>query len=342
MNPPILSQAMLERCTRSLATLPSQPRGVPGAPDRRELEPLLASALVGSTSCEEYLAALADAYAGGTPPATPLSDFSLVAILQDGFSVLSEDELGKLARSPSAVKELNRRVEDALTSGAAGDYWVHAQLVPSEGIPAAYHEAGDRAVNEFRRIERETRPDDSLKNALPRVSERPRRWMKIAFPCALAASLLLAFYLGTQWDGRTGQGAVRLASVTARGDATRGIEDVALDVANGSDRRVFLTVVGLVPGRKMPAYHYRSEGRYIEAAPRETVEIKNLPPEFEGVTALLVFSTPTPAGGVIREVTQANTIPDSGGNDAERIRTALAKLGILADVKIIPLPKSKR
>ncbi len=309
---------------------------------RDELVGAMMSVATGPVTVDEYSGLLAAAFGPGLVPPEVPDDLPLDAVLREGPGVLSDDLLARLALSRPAISDLYRRVEGALQHGSAGECWVQAQLLPDDAIPREYHEAGDRAVEEFRRIERATRPGNSPDGGVPAGSRPPRLWAKVALPVALAASLLLAFYLGTNWVGTTGQRAVRLASVTVRGDATRGIEDVALDVTNGTDRRVFLTVVGLVPGRKTPAYYYRHEGRYIELPPGGTAEVKNLPPEFEGSAVLFLVSTHVPAGGVVRDVTPPVLAPETAEPDADQIRKALSGLGLDADVRVIPLPSKKR
>ncbi len=336
----ILPPDRLRHSTRSLAGRPDATDGGPEPVDRQAIEPLLASALIGPVACDEYLAALAAAFGGGAaPPGALVSEFPVEAVLRDGLGRLSDEQLARLGRSESAIRELNRLVDEALANGTAGRYWQEAELLPDESIPREYHAAAEHAVEEVRRLGRKTRPDESPPTAPAPAAEKPlRRWTRFAVPIALAASLLPAFYLGTFWTPRDGRHEVRLASVAVRGDVTRGIEEVALDVANGTDRRVFLTVVGLAPGRKIPAYHYRSEGRYIEVPAGGTAAVKNLPPEFEGSTVLLVVSTHGPAGGVVREVLPPAVTPGSAAADAEQLRTALADLDIDADVRVVALP----
>ena len=61
-------------------------------------------------------------------------------------------------------------------------------------------------------------------------------------PAALAlASVLVAFFLGTQVRRGTEGREVLLAQAVIRGDITRGVEDVALDVTNGGTRQAFVT-----------------------------------------------------------------------------------------------------
>lgn len=343
MTAAILPPHHLRRCARSLAGRPDAGASDPEPVDRRVMEPLLASALLGPVARDEYLTAIAAASGGQTvPPGAPVSEFPVEAILRDGLGGLSDELLARLGRSESAVRDLNRLVDEALANGTAGRYWQEAELLPDESIPGEYHAAGDHAVERVRRLERETRPDPTSRTDSNLTGEKSRRqWVRFAMPVALAASLLLAFYLGTFWPRDGGRHEVRLASVAVRGDATRGIDDVTLDMTNGTDRRVFLTIVGLVPGRKTAAYHYREQQQYIEVPAGGTAAVKNLPPEFEGSTVLLVVSTHGPAGGVVREVMPPAATPASAAADAEQLRKALADLDIDADVRVVALPAKR-
>lgn len=344
MTEAILPPDRLRDCTRALAGRDDSGPGEATSVDRQAVEPLLASALIGPAACDEYLGALAAAFGSRVaPPGALVTEFPVEAILRDGLGGLSDEQLARLGRSESAVRDLNRRVDEALASGTAGSYWLEAELLPDESIPREYRAAAERAVEGVRRLDREARSDRSVV-ADPRLMSgaRHRRLVKLAVPLALAASLLLAFFLGTTWPHRDGRQEVRLASVAIRGDVTRGIGDIALDVTNGSDRRVFVTVVGLVPGRKTPAYHYRQEGRYMAVPWGGTVMVKNLPPEFEGSTVLLVVSTGVPAGGVVRDLLPPSVTPDTSERDAEQLRKTLNGLGLEAEVRVVPLPSKKR
>jgi hypothetical protein len=337
VTPPILPADLLSQCARALGSSPA------GGIDRRSLEPLLASALLGPVARDEYLAALAGATRPDAKPGVNASDLPLDRVVREGLGVLPDALLFAVARSDAAVRELNRLVDLALADGTAGKYWEQAELLPDESIPGDYHAAAESAVREVKRLDRDTRADRSEPNTTSRDREKTHsRWVAAAMSVGIAASLALAFVLGTQWPAGDGPREVRLASVAVRGDVTRGIEDVAIDVTNGSDRRAFLTVVGLAPGRKSPALYYRHEGRYLDVSPRGKTSVSNLPPEFEGTTVLFVISTPVPAGGVVREVAPAGMSAETAERDADRVKQALADLGIVADVKVVPIPAGKR
>eukprot|EP01136_Pigoraptor_vietnamica_P010432 Opistho-1_new@48040 len=115
MTGTILPPDQLERCA---AALFAEGTGAAGPVVRAELEPLLASALVGPVALREYLAALAAAGGGrATQPENPRPDFSLPPVLRDGLPVLTDEQLLRLARSPASLAELNRAVEGALERG---------------------------------------------------------------------------------------------------------------------------------------------------------------------------------------------------------------------------------
>lgn len=341
MTAAILPPDRLRICTRALA---GEDKG--GEPvDRQAIEPLLASALIGPVACDEYLAALAAAFGGrDVPPGALVTEFPVEAVLLDGLGGLSDEQLARLGRSEAAVRELNRMVDEALANGTAGLYWQKAELLPHESIPSEYHIAAERAVADVRLLDRETQPVPmSATDSASVLEKRHRRWVRLALPLALAASLLLAFYLGTRWPGDRDVRDVRLASVTVRGDVTRGIEDIALDVTNGTDRRAFLTVVGLIPGRPKPGYYYRHQEKYLELPPGGTTEVKNLPPvDLGGSTVLLLVTTDVPAGEAVRNVTPQTVTPETADQTADHIRRALGDLNIRADVRVVPLPPPKR
>ena len=245
-----------------------------------------------------------------------------------GFDWLPDDVLADLATSPEALRVLD---ESQFDGQADIGKWFFDAILSGRSKRSSVPGAATTS--------------DLSPSETASASTRPARrvqLIKFVLPVALAASLLLAFYLGTFWSRNDNRTEIRLASVSVRGDATRGIEDVALDVTNATDRRVFLSVVGLVPGRKTPAYYYRNEGRYIELPPGGRTEIKNLPPEFEGSSALILVSTEFPAGGVVRDVTPPTHAAATAEEVAEQIRNALNGLGLTAEVRVIPLPLKKR
>lgn len=317
-------------------------RGILPPGSRDELVAVLTSALIGPVARDEYLAALEDAHrsSGTAAPAGVAVDVPVPAFLRDGPDALGDELLLRVATSPESVRTLADRVTIGMATGEVGDVWWQAAEAVAGQSPADYlgPAAIDRNRERLRQLVATTKPA-----ADATTQSGHARWRRLAtFGLAIAASLLLAFFLGRQWPAKNSDREVRLASVTVRGEVVRGIEDVAIDVTNGSDRRVFLTFVGLVPGRKTPAYHYRQEGRYIEVPAQGTTAVANLPPEFEGTAVVLVFSTPVPAGGAIREVTPAGVSPDSADQDAERIKKALADLSIDADVKVVSIPIARR
>lgn len=331
MTGTVLPPDRLKRCA---AALVAENPGAAGPVDRAELEPLLASALIGPVAIREYLGALAAATGGrATPSENPPREIPLPSVLRDGLAVLTDEQLFRLARSPESLTELNRAVGSALERGEAGAFWTDAEQLPDEIIPREYHLAAERAVSEFRRVEKKTRP----------VSELPhKRWLTVALPVAVAASLMLAFFLGTRWSGDGGRD-VHLAAVSVRGDVTRGIEDIALEVGNGTNRRVFLTVVGVVPGRKTPGVFYRHQGKYLELPAGGTTTLRNLPPsDLGGSTVLLLVSTDVPAGEVVLNVVPAPLTPETAQAAAEQIREALRELGISSDVRVVTLPATTK
>lgn len=296
----------------------------------------------------EYLAILEEeAHRPATPPHTvptpPAVPFD--GVLRDGVGVLDDVTLASVATDPATLRSLESVVERAELAGNLGEAWGAVYDALASDLPPEYVHGtrSQRLMDEIIATERGPDAEDGEPNrSTPRRPGWRAGW-RAAGLGVLAASLLLAFYLGTFWSGKDGRQEIRLASVAVRGDVTRGIEDVALDVTNGTDRRAFLTVVGLIPGRPKPGYFYRSEEKYLELLPGGTTEVKNLPPvELEGSTVLLLVTTDVPAGEAVRNVTPPAATPETAGHTADHIRRALGDLNIRADVRVIPLPPPKR
>lgn len=131
-------------------------RPVVPAGRRDELVRTLLSVAIGTATVDEYAGLLAGAFgAGSVPPAAP-DDLPLEAVLREGPGVLSDDQLARLALDPTAVRELSDRVTAAMAYEWLGQCWTDA--IEDIVIPPEYRDAADRGVEEFRRIERETRP----------------------------------------------------------------------------------------------------------------------------------------------------------------------------------------
>lgn len=131
-------------------------RPVVPAGRRAEVVRTLTSVAIGPATVDEYSGLLTGAF--GTdlvPPAAP-DDLPLEAVLWEGPGVLSDDHLAKLALNSTAIRELSDRVTVAMADGCLGQCWTDA--VEDIVIPPEYWQAADRGVEEFRRVERETRP----------------------------------------------------------------------------------------------------------------------------------------------------------------------------------------
>jgi hypothetical protein len=276
------------------------------------------------------------------------NDIPEFEIARNGFGGLTDEQLADYAIDPDAIVAIADRLnhgDDLLEH--LGSWYIRAGKQEANVIPENVERARElllATVSDSANSATGTEGGHSVAStAASPPNRRRRRWIKLAVPVGLAASLLVAFYLGTVWRGRSDQRDVRLASVAVRGDVTRGIEDVALDVTNGTDRRAFLTVVGLASGQKRPGYYYRHQGKYLELPPSVTTEVKNLPPvELEGSTVLLLVTTDVPAGEVVRNVTPPTVTPETAEQDADHIRRSLGELNIRADVRVVPLPVTKR
>lgn len=274
-------------------------------------------------------------------------DIPELEIARSGFAGLTDEQLVDYAISPSAVNAIAERLYDGDLLPELGDWFIQAGKREALGDSGDIDQSSSLLAADADPHQRKVDPGSEGSNAepvtAPHQPSRSARWRNLAIPAALAASLLLAFYLGTRWPGERDGRDIRLASVAVRGDVTRGIEDVALDVTNGTDRRAFLTVVGIIPGQPKPGYYYRHQGKYLELPPGGTIEVKNLPPsDMKGSTVLLLVTTDVPAGESVRNVTPPTVTPETAEQDAEQIRRALRELNIPADVRVVPLPQTKR
>jgi len=150
-----------------------------------------------------------------------------------------------------------------------------------------------------------------------------RRVLRLAgytVAAGVAAALLVALgailgNLGTKEPGPL------IAHVEVRGSAPRGPGSIPdLVVENRSDRKAFVTVVGLSPNRR-PAVLYRETQRFVDVPPHGSRVIQNLPESFDGSTLLLVVLTGSPAGEAVRD-----SLPDrSQGEAIEGVRDALVR-----------------
>ncbi len=131
-------------------------RPVVPAGRRDELIRTLLSVANSAATVDEYAGLLAGAFGAGlVPPAAP-DDLPLEAVLREGPGVLSDDQLARLALDPAAVRRLSDWVTAASADEWLGQCWTDA--IGDIIIPPEYHEAADRAIEEVRRLERETRP----------------------------------------------------------------------------------------------------------------------------------------------------------------------------------------
>jgi hypothetical protein len=258
-------------------------------------------------------------------------------IAREGFGWLTDDQLADLALCPEAVGALFEYFSDPQTE--PGDWFYDA--VTREEIPPLDDAVRARIVAPFL----DALGKDPQPSAAPVVPFRPggerarTRWVGPLL--ALAASVLVAFFLGTQVRRGTEGREVLLAQAVIRGDVTRGVEDVALDVTNGGTRQAFVTVVGLAPGRRTQAFHYRVGNRYIGVPPRETVAVANLPPEFAGTTVVIVVLSDVPAGEPIRLNLSPTASPENAQELTAQLHAALEALGIASDIRVRPFPATK-
>jgi hypothetical protein len=342
---PLLPPTLRPTLTAAAAALRSEAAAVLARPD---LEDVLGRALLGPAAHEEYLEALAEIQPPLSPPArTPVPVESVVS---DGLGGLSDEQLVGLAFDAAAFRTLGERVCNALGSGQAGEYWTELMFRAAETFQPdpALAGAARQAFDEFEEIRRQVRGKSATKpepaSAAGRGNLRRRKVRWIGFATSIAAALVVGVGLGLLVPSKPKQ--FEFAGLEARGDVTRGIEDVELVVTNNGNERAFVAVVGLFPGGRRPDIFSRAGTTFVGVAASETTVVRNLPLEFEGATVVLVVLTNVPAGEAIRVNLPASPSPllspDRAADLGEHLRRALEALNIRSQVRVIPLPSSKK
>jgi hypothetical protein len=245
-------------------------------------------------------------------------------IIREGFSGLSDELLADLAISPEALEAL----EDVFYGGEL------------DTTPGPWFFANESS----NKVESAKSPSDA--SIIPSTQPRKYRvgkwtgWSVAGI--VLAASFLLGVFVGPKINGKK-QPEFAFANVTVQGDITRGVEDIKLLVTNGGDGRAFVTVVGLVPGKKRAAVFNSTQGEFLTVPAHETVTINNLPTdEFEGTTVALLILTEVPAGEAVRQSLPASVSLENAMDLSERLRQKLLLLNIRAEIRVVNFPVSKK
>jgi hypothetical protein len=226
---------------------------------------------------------------------------------------------------------------DAETAAEVEAAWADPQSLLTRGLGDALRRREDAAPeNDWygRLMERERAAqggDDGPSQPSTPAGGRPARRAKssarplYAAAAALAACLLVAVGVGL---GRGGGREVAFAAVvTARAEPARGPGTVAeVAVENRSDRKAYLTIVGLAAARR-PAVHYREEQQFIDVAAQGTRTVRSLPEGFDGCPAALVVLTATPAGEVVRGLAAEPVAPAQAEEARGRLQAALEAAG---------------
>lgn len=151
----------------------------------------------------------------------------------------------------------------------------------------------------------------------PPARRRPLRLVGFTVAASVAAALLIG--LGALLTHRGGEDGPLVASVALTQATPRGPGSVPdLAVENRSDRRAFVTVVGLSPNRR-PAVHYREAERFIDIPGHASRTIRNLPEPFDGSAVVLIVLTGSPAGEAVRD----SLPPVAPAADLDGVRTSL-------------------
>lgn len=244
----------------------------------------------------------------------PAVDVSEARVVAEGFAGLRDDVLADLALSAETIEGLLEVLYDPNSTTPPGPWFFAPDTFPAADAPP-------------------------LPSPRPTKPARVGRWLGLA--AALAASFVIGLLVGPPLGSRPSPPEFALANLEARGDITRGAEDVQLLVTNDGDARAFVTVVGLGPGIKGGAVYARSGGTFLEAPPRQTASLKGLPPDFERATVVVVVLTSVPAADVILATLPSAASPDQAAALADRLRTALDGYGVRAETRVTPLTAGK-
>lgn len=339
----ILAADPLGRLLTAARTASVTRDGVPDEAGLRDLlRATLTSVLLGPVALAEYLDALPGPGTGPGPerPAIAVEELPTQRLLAEGLSALSDAQLVRVAVSPDAVRGLNAAVETALLDGTAGPAWWSAVDLPDDILPPDYlpPERARRLAADAAAATRQAAPPADPPAVVPRsvADAKPAggfrlRWASLA---ALAASVLgFGVLLGTQfrgaqrevasltpdelsrdlppgtrdsllrrWGGKP-RGEVLLGEARTRPDIVRGPESFLIEVQNTDDRRAYVTIVGLVAGKR-PAFQTKApdggRDQWIAVEPgatRPLIPSQNI----ERAETFLIVLTPTPAGEVVRE-----------------------------------------
>jgi hypothetical protein len=247
-------------------------------------------------------------------------------IIAEGFDGLPDDILADIALSPGAL--------EALTVALYHD--------PQDTPPGPWFFARETFSKTVVSPNASTTP--RVSPVVPSSSTGRRRghleWLVAGL--AVAASFLVGVFFGPRLFDRDKQQEFAFANLVARGDAARGIADVQLLVTNDGDGRAFVTVVGLALGNKRAVVFNRTGENFLTVSPHDTTTVKNLPPEFEGVTSVIIVLTAVPAGEVVRTGLPTVATPQQAEQLAEQLRATLATNNVRAETRVVLIPSTKQ
>ncbi|MFO0796065.1 MAG: hypothetical protein U0804_01245 [Gemmataceae bacterium] len=318
----------IDKLGAALAAL--SPNGVFSFPHalRSEAEAVLCAVMTDARELRQYLNAVAEVTkqkGWNEDPFGPDGEERVLddEVLEHGPEKLSDQDLAATLCSPSLLLLLKKVLVDEDEAGNLGMFWHRAIIAAGE---AAFPGSGSQ-VYERNRTEIESilsRNETTVPSH--QVKANPLRSVSRAAAVAVAASLLIA--LGLAIGRSTAEREVALAArVAGTHDPARGPDTVAgVSVENTSSRTGYVTVVGLSPSRR-PAVHYLEQDRFISVGPGQSRTVRSLPTQFDGCPVALVVLTPTPAGEVVRKLSEEPVPPDQAEAFRERLKAGLEELG---------------
>ncbi len=252
-------------------------------------------------------------------------------IARDGFAGLSDDQLADLAISPEAVEALNEFLTDPEV--APGKWFYDA--VTREEIQRPSDAEPINRLAPYLFVSQQAKPSKSLPASV-RPEGRHARYrlsLWVGSALALAASVLVAFFLGTRMRVDNGP-EVLLAQAEVRFIGPRGGAERVPHAEVESSSRGFLTVVALLPGApSRPVVIPSPFETDIPVTPGRKSDSGPFPLQARAAKMVLVVVTETPASGTIEkylEETKAMFAADQAEQVEVVIRRALREKNFAA------------
>lgn len=259
-------------------------------------------------------------------------------IVRSGLGVLSDVELVTLAARPEGLQVVAELIEEAVDEP---DAWPEWRRLLADAERAELSEVRPELIAKLTDIAR-AHPAYAGGG---RPEPRPSKAFRLApVWAALAACILIALgFVGGRLSRPRGPEVALAARVTAARFPDRGGTGrvTKLEIENRSDRRVFVTVIGL--GGARPPVEYEENRTFIEVGTAESRTVELPASRFGNVGSAVVVLTATPAGEAVVKRLEEDPLPADPEAALDRIKSDLARYGFSgAVVELVPLPPTDR